>query len=155
MKTKIQLWLPIIIFFLPFFTYSQDQAFFSPPKLISLADQGEVYQPESRKFTGISSIAVTEHHHLWAVWYTGITPDEGHNNYVVVAYSNDGSEEWQEVMAIDPDGDGPVRAFDRRDSQQILMTTFSEEDVLANGYDERMVKVFENRKIVGKGGEHE
>lgn len=49
---------------------------------------------------------------MWAVWYTGITPDEDLNNYVVVATSEDNGNSWEEVLVIDPDGSGPVRAFD-------------------------------------------
>jgi predicted neuraminidase len=112
MKTYSQHWLLLYLLFLPFLALGQDQAFLSPPRLVTLPDKEEVYSPESRKFTGISSIAVTGENQVWAVWYTGITPDEDHNNYVVIAYSNDGGKEWQEVLAIDPDGDGPVRAFD-------------------------------------------
>ncbi len=104
-----------LLFFISFFylfAMGQDQAFLSPPELVQLPDIEGKYSKDSRKFTGISSMAVTEEKHVWAVWYTGITPDEDQNNYVVVAYSEDGGEHWQEVLAIDPDGQGPVRAFD-------------------------------------------
>ncbi|WP_114750356.1 sialidase family protein [Pleomorphovibrio marinus] len=103
----------LICFFLnPLLILGQDDSFLQPAELISLPSSIDIYKPESREFTGISSLAVTEKGHVWAVWYTGITPDEDHNNYVVLAHSEDGGQEWKEVMAIDPDGDGPVRAFD-------------------------------------------
>lgn len=66
----------------------------------------------TRKFQGIPSVAVTRTGRLWATWYAGKTPAEDHNNYVVVATSGDGGENWTERLVIDPDGEGPVRAFD-------------------------------------------
>src|SRR5690606_23558865 len=65
-----------------------------------------------RQFTGISSMAITESGRMWAVWYTGVTPGEDNNNYVAVATSIDGGNYWDEVLAIDTDGGGPVRTFD-------------------------------------------
>jgi predicted neuraminidase len=87
-------------------------AYLNPPQLIENPGQNENYTAQSRKFTGISSLAVTATGRMWAVWYTGITPSEDHNNYVAVSTSSDGGESWTEVLAIDPDGPGPVRAFD-------------------------------------------
>ncbi|MFM8620289.1 MAG: exo-alpha-sialidase [Opitutaceae bacterium] len=49
---------------------------------------------------------------LWATWYAGVTPNEDRNNYVVVSTSGDGGATRQEVLTIDPDAGGPVRAFD-------------------------------------------
>ncbi len=49
---------------------------------------------------------------MWATWYTGVTPAEDSNNFVVVATSGDGGETWEEVLAIDPDGPGPARSYD-------------------------------------------
>jgi len=66
----------------------------------------------SRKFQGIPSLAISPNGRLWATWYAGITPDEDQNNYVVVASSGDKGLSWTEKLIIDPDGDGPVRAFD-------------------------------------------
>jgi len=57
-------------------------------------------------------LAVTGQGRLWAVWYAGITPAEDMNNYVVVATSGDKGKTWEEVLAIDPDGPGPMKAFD-------------------------------------------
>ena len=49
---------------------------------------------------------------LWAVWYGGITPCEDSNNYLMVATSDNDGDTWKEVLVYDPDGMGPVRAFD-------------------------------------------
>jgi hypothetical protein len=89
-----------------------DKSFLNPPKLIKNPSSDENYTSESRKFTGISSLAVSSGGRMWAVWYAGITPGEDFNNYVVVATSGDGGKHWEEVLVIDPDGPGPVRAFD-------------------------------------------
>ena len=82
------------------------------PKVIPLPENSGKYAVQSRKFTGIPSTAVAPNGRVWAVWYTGITPDEDHNNYVVVSTSADGGNTWEEVLAIDPDGAGPFRAYD-------------------------------------------
>ncbi len=90
----------------------KDQSFLNPPKLIKNPSSVENYTPESRMFSGISSLAVSPNGHMWAVWYAGITPNEDVNNYVVVSTSSDNGQTWEEVLVIDPDGKGPVRAFD-------------------------------------------
>ena len=89
-----------------------DKTFLDPPKLIKNPSSVENYSPESRKFTGISSLAISPKGRMWATWYAGITPGEDFNNYVVVATSGDQGETWEEVLIIDPDEQGPVRAFD-------------------------------------------
>lgn len=89
-----------------------DKSFLDPPKLIKNPSSVENYTPESRKFTGISSMAVSPKGRMWAVWYAGITPGEDFNNYVVVATSGDNGQTWEEVLVIDSDEQGPVRAFD-------------------------------------------
>ena len=66
----------------------------------------------TRKFQGIPSLAISPDGRLWATWYAGKTPDEDENNYIVVASSGDKGKSWTEKLIIDPDGDGPVRAFD-------------------------------------------
>jgi len=73
-------------------------------------------QPEqavtNRAFQGIPSIAVSPGGRLWANWYAGKTPGEDHNNYMVLSTSGDNGASWREVLVVDPDGEGPVRAFD-------------------------------------------
>lgn len=66
----------------------------------------------NRGFQGIPSMAVSPEGRLWGNWYAGVTPGEDHNNYVVVTTSGDDGRTWKEVLVIDPDGSGPVRAFD-------------------------------------------
>ena len=107
----------IIIVFLCFtFVFcsiaQDDQSFLNPPQLIYHPSSVDGYKPESRKFTGISSIAVSPKGKIWAIWYAGKSSDEDKNNYVVISTSRDKGNTWQEIMVIDPDRDGPVRAFD-------------------------------------------
>ncbi len=88
------------------------QPILNPPEIIANPGNFYKYSEDSRKFTGIPSIAVTQNGRLWATWYAGTTPDEDDNNYVVLATSNDGGKVWEEILVVDPDGKGPVRAFD-------------------------------------------
>lgn len=90
----------------------QETSFLLPPRLIEDPSSTVDHSAESRKFTGIPSLAVSPEGRLWATWYAGETPAEDHNNYVVIATSADTGQTWEEVMVIDPDGPGPVRAFD-------------------------------------------
>lgn len=85
---------------------------FDPPRLIEGSEISQQHSIESRKFSGISSLAVSPKGRMWAVWYAGITPGEDLNNYVVLATSSDQGRNWEEVLVIDPDGPGPVRAYD-------------------------------------------
>ena len=48
----------------------------------------------------------------WAVWYASPMPDEDSNSYLVLATSDGPNAPWREVGVVDPDRDGPVRAFD-------------------------------------------
>jgi len=67
----------------------------------------------TRRHEGIPSIAVSEKNaRRWATWYAGPTAGEDSNNYVVLTTSADEGKTWQEVLIADPDGAGPVRAFD-------------------------------------------
>jgi hypothetical protein len=73
---------------------------------------GGDHKLSSRKFQGIPSLAISAEGRLWATWYAGKTPDEDQNNYVVIASSGDSGKTWTENLIIDPDAEGPVRAFD-------------------------------------------
>jgi hypothetical protein len=73
---------------------------------------GQDHTLTSRKFQGIPSLAISPQGRLWATWYAGKTPDEDQNNYVVIANSGDSGKTWTENLIIDPDAEGPVRAFD-------------------------------------------
>lgn len=124
MKKHIFFLLTIIFFYvLPATAQKNDQTvinltenygknFLNPPKIISSPSMNENYTSNSRKFTGIPSLAISPLGRMWAVWYAGKTPGEDLNNYVVVSTSGDGGKLWEEVLVIDPDSDGQVRAFD-------------------------------------------
>lgn len=82
-----------------------------PPELFVPGD-ADYPTIDSRARQGISSLAVSPGGRLWATWYAGPTRDEDRNNYVVLATSGDDGATWEEVMVADPDGPGPLRAFD-------------------------------------------
>jgi predicted neuraminidase len=87
-------------------------AFLEPPQVISTSP-GPEYQIASRKFQGIPSLARSRKGRLWAVWYASGSGGEDQNNYVVAVTSGDDGRTWSDtVLVIDPDGKGPVRAFD-------------------------------------------
>jgi len=90
---------------------AEPQAFLEPPQVI--ANPGPEHRGETRKFQGIPSLARSRGGRLWAIWYGGKTPGEDQNNYVIVVTSGDDGRNWSaEKLIIDPDGEGPVRAFD-------------------------------------------
>jgi len=90
--------------------FGEERASLLPPRHV--AAPGPEHRATNRAFQGIPSLAVSPGGRLWATWYAGVTPAEDHNNYVVLATSGDGGTTWEEVLAVDPDGDGPVRTFD-------------------------------------------
>jgi hypothetical protein len=63
-------------------------------------------------------MAITSKGRLWVAWYSGTTPDAKietcPNAHVVVSTSGDGGRTWKEVLIIDPDGSGPLKAVDPR-----------------------------------------
>lgn len=66
-----------------------------------------------RKHDGVPAIAVSpKNGRLWATWFGGPTDCEDSNNYVILATSADKGKSWKQVLVHDPDGAGPVRAFD-------------------------------------------
>jgi len=87
-----------------------EKANLAPPRFIETP--GPTHTLTSRRFQGIPSLAISPKGRLWATWYAGKTPKEDQNNYVVVATSGDGGKTWTESLIIDPDAEGPVRAFD-------------------------------------------
>ncbi len=88
----------------------------TPPRLIPNPGSTKDYARVKRTCTGVPSIAVSRGGRIWAMWYSGTTPGEiierCPNAYVVVSTSGDGGRTWKEVLAIDPDGAGPLKAFD-------------------------------------------
>lgn len=85
-------------------------AYLAPPQFVGAPDAG--HSLATRRFQGIPSLAISPSGRLWATWYAGPTPGEDQNNYVVLATSGDGGASWNEVLVVDPDGEGPVRTFD-------------------------------------------
>ena len=81
------------------------------PRHIGSPDK-ETHQISRRRFQGIPSLAISGKGRLWANWYAGVNPGEDEHNYVVLATSGDGGKQWKEQLVIDPDGSGPIRAFD-------------------------------------------
>jgi predicted neuraminidase len=88
----------------------------APPKLIPNPGSTADYNRAKRTCTGVPSIAVSRGGRLWATWFSGTTPGEiierCPNAYVVVSTSGDDGKTWKEVLAIDPDGPGPLKAYD-------------------------------------------
>ena len=84
----------------------------NPPQIIKNPYSHEMYSTENRKFTGIPSLAVSPGGRKWCVWYAGPSAGEDLNNYVVLSTSDDRGDTWKEVLVIDPDGPGKVRAYD-------------------------------------------
>ena len=66
----------------------------------------------ARRHTGIPSIAVARNGRLWVTFYGSPTGGEDSNNYCMLATSADGGDTWKDVLVADPDGKGPLRAFD-------------------------------------------
>jgi len=88
-----------------------DEPFLNAPRVI--ATPGAEYRGAARRFQGIPSLARSPKGRLWATWYGGKGGGEDQHNYVMVVTSGDNGATWSdEVLVVDPDGDGPVRAFD-------------------------------------------
>jgi len=84
-----------------------DPALVPPPIFFPAGPQ---YGDETRIFQGIPGIERAADGRLWATWYGG-GPDEGPENYVMLATSGDDGTTWSGVkLVIDPPG--VVRAFD-------------------------------------------
>ncbi len=90
--------------------WSEQAAFLNPPGYVGVPDAKRAVT--NRALTMVSSMAATPGGRLWAVWYAGYAGGEGPNNYIAVSTSDDDGKTWQEVLVIDPDWTGPVRAFD-------------------------------------------
>lgn len=88
------------------------------PKLIFNPSTVKSHRRESRTCSGVASMTIAPGGRLWVAWYTGTTPgakiETCPNAYVVVSTSGDGGKSWKEVVAIDPDSDGPLKAVDPR-----------------------------------------
>ncbi len=80
------------------------------PPVVNLAP-GPEYSDQTRMFQGIPGIERAAGGRLWATWYGGGVA-ENHHNYVLLDTSDDDGRTWKRALLIDPDGDGPIRAFD-------------------------------------------
>lgn len=77
-----------------------------------IPDPGPEYADEARMFQGIPGIERAANGRLWATWYGGGVTEDRHN-YVMLVTSDDRGESWSKLkLVIDPDGPGPMRAFD-------------------------------------------
>lgn len=87
-----------------------DPAVFATTHVITAP--GPEYADETRMFQGIPGIERAANDRLWATWYGGgVTED--HGNYVMLATSTDQGANWSKlILIVDPDGEGPLRAFD-------------------------------------------
>lgn len=91
-------------------TAAQESAFLASPRYVGPPQP--LHAVANRAFQGIPSLAIAPNGRLWATWYAGKTPAEDHNNFVVLTTSGDNGKTWRDVLVVDPDGEGPVRAFD-------------------------------------------
>jgi len=86
------------------------EPYLSPPQV--LTPPGPGYADELRQFQGIPGLERSPSGRLWATWYGGGITEDRHN-CVLLATSEDDGDTWSGVTTvIDPDGDGPVRAYD-------------------------------------------
>lgn len=77
-----------------------------------LLEPGPEYGDRVRRFQGIPGIERAANGRLWATWYGGGRGEDRYN-YVLLATSGDDGRTWTKpLLVVDPDGDGPVRAFD-------------------------------------------
>ncbi|WP_164102073.1 sialidase family protein [Candidatus Laterigemmans baculatus] len=75
-------------------------------------EPGPEYGDDVRMFQGISGLERSPGGRLWATWYGGGVTEDRHN-YVLLVSSDDNGKTWSApTLVIDPDRDGPVRAFD-------------------------------------------
>ena len=87
-------------------------------------------------------------------------------SHLMAFISKDDGKSWSRGLLIDqrkdvsyPDGqeteDGIIHIvydYNRKTNQNVFITCFTENDILANDYDNKTIKVFDNRKTVSKGG---
>lgn len=73
---------------------------------------GPEYADRARMFQGIPGIERAGNGRLWATWYGGGVTEDDHNYILLVTSGDDGATWSQLKLVIDPDRDGPCRAFD-------------------------------------------
>lgn len=72
---------------------------------------GAEYSDSVRMFQGIPALERAAGGRLWAAWYGGGVWEDKHN-YIILETSGDDGRTWERALVLDPDRDGPVRAFD-------------------------------------------
>ena len=88
---------------------AEDAARRAPPLCFN---PGPEYADGARMFQGIPGIERAANGRLWATWYGGGTGEDRHN-YIMLVTSGDKGKTWSKLrLVIDPDRDGPCRAFD-------------------------------------------
>lgn len=73
---------------------------------------GPEYGDEARMFQGIPALERAPSGRLWAAWYGGGVTEDRHNYVLLVTSADDGRTWSGPRVVIDPDGPGPLRAFD-------------------------------------------
>ncbi len=87
-------------------------------------------------------------------------------SHLMAFISTDDGKSWSTGLLIDqrkgvsyPDGqeteDGTIHIiydYNRVTNQNVFITSFTENDILANDYDKRIIRVYNNRRTVSKGG---
>jgi len=88
-------------------------------------------------------------------------------SHLMAFISKDDGASWSRGLLLDerpgvsyPDGqqleDGRIILtydYNRTKEQFIMMTSFSEDDILSSEYDSKIVEVFKNRRIISDGGD--
>ncbi len=72
---------------------------------------GAEYSESVRMFQGIPALERSANGRLWAAWYGGGVWEDKYN-YIFLQTSGDDGRTWDRALVLDPDRDGPVRAFD-------------------------------------------
>lgn len=87
-----------------------EEAYLCAPEV--LIPPGPNYADDLRRFQGIPGVERAASGRLWATWYGGGDGEDRHN-HILLATSERPAGQWSDVaLVIDPDGDGPVRAYD-------------------------------------------
>ena len=101
----------LILLFPALIIAGADAQILNPAKVI--LNPGADYSRSTRLFQGIPSLECSNKGRLWVVWYGGKGTGEDSLNYVTLVTSSDDDASWSdEILVIDPDGDGLMRAFD-------------------------------------------
>lgn len=77
-----------------------------------ITNPGPAYADEGRGWQGIPTVERAANGRLWVGWYGGLLGEDFYT-YCMLVTSDDDGESWSGLkLVIDPDGDGPLRAFD-------------------------------------------